>query len=228
MTTAIPTATFIATPQQVEAVIAPVLPFASTDQHLPMITVVNLEFAGCRLLAVATNRFALAANEARLDEWDKTNSPVSDAFTVNLFARDLRRILSFTRSHKKDRSVWEVTRDRLTVTTDGETISVRTVAVDFVDWRAVLGSSKVGAGDSITALGAAPRQLDVFLKAAALIPYAGPLIIHPGQSALSPIVIRIGERFTGLLMPVRLPEELRALDLTSLIERPTPAALVAS
>lgn len=218
-------ATWTATPQQVEEVIAAVLPHAADDRHLPMITCINLELDGNRLLAAATDRYTLGVCWADLGDWQKDADPV-EPISVRIFARDLQRLFAFLRVHRKETANWTLTADKLTVSVDdgSESTSVRTVDVEFPRWRKILTELMAKrTTDVIPSMRFNPAMVDHFTQTAKVLKEPA-MTWHLGGAHTAPPIVQIGERFIGLLMPQRV-DEAPQLDLTVIgIETPKELA----
>lgn len=209
------TVTWTATPQQVEEVLAPVLPHAAGDRHLPMICCLNLEVADGRFLAVATNRYTMGIAWASLADWAEEVTE-SAPFSARVYANDLQRLLGFLRPHRTTRATWTLTNNILSVTSDsGEQLAIRTVDVEFVNWRKFLGERAAKEPANIEALAYNPAMADLFSRSHKAIGNNEPIVWHLGQVGTDAPIVRIGDNFIGLLMPVRLPEQ-TALDLSPL------------
>lgn len=223
------TATWIATPQEVERVIAAVLPHTTTDEHLPMICCVNLEVTeDGRLIAVATDRYTLGVAWASFTDWMEDAAPTG-ALAARVFAADLKRLLAFLRPHRKTSAVWTLTDGKLTAAVGEESIAVRTVDVNYTDWRKLLGGllAKRDGVSGPPVMGLYPRNVAKFLASAKAlgVDTGVPMTWHMGPTGLGAPFIRIGEHFVGVLMPVRLADEPPQLDLTALgIEQPAAVA----
>lgn len=213
--------TFTATPQQVERVIAAVFPHAADDRHLPMITCVNLELDGDRFVAVATDRYTMGACWASLTDWSKDAEPV-EPISVRIFAADLKRLFAFLRVHRKIAATWELTDTGLTVTTGSESLTVRTVDVEFPRWRKILADLSAKPQTApIPAMRFGGPMVEHFTQSAKVLGEHG-MTWHLGGAHTDAPIVQIGENFVGLLMPQRIPEEL-ALDLSPLGIETTPA-----
>ncbi len=214
--------TFTATPQQVERVIAAVFPHAADDRHIPMLTCINLELDGDRFVAVATDRYTLGVCWASLTDW-ATDAEPSEPISVRIFAADLRRLFAFLRVHRKIPANWELT-GGLTVTTGSESLTVRTVDVEFPRWRKILGDLSAKHADKpIPAMRFGTPMVEAFAQSAKVLNEPG-MTWHLGGEHTDAPVIQIGDSFIGLLMPQRIPE-LLTLDLSAIgIEAPKAVA----
>jgi hypothetical protein len=209
------TATWNATPRQVETVIRPVLPHAASDRHLPMICCLNIEVSDGRLLAVATNRYTMGVAWADLADWDDNPEP-QPSFSARVYADDLRRLLAFLKPSGDKAAAWTLTDTGLSVVTAaGEQLTIRTVDVEFPKWRAILGQCAAKEPGPIPALAFNPHMADLFSKSHKAIGSAEPIVWLLGAVGSDAPIVKIGEQFIGLLMPVRLPEQ-TALDLSPL------------
>lgn len=220
--------TFTAKPRDVERAFATVFPHVGNDAHLPMLTAVHLELSGFELLLSASDRYTVAFYRADLTEWAEKDATVQAAepLTVNLFARDLRRLFAFSRDHKGQPAEWRLSDAALAVVlVDGSQLSVRTVEVGFPDVRAVIPTSQPD--EVARLLNVGPDKFERFIKSAdavaAIDRTAAPMQVWPGGSPLKPITVTVGSRFVGLLMPVRVPDEDLTLDIAQTIAPPRAA-----
>lgn len=200
------TATFTATPQQVQRVVAAVLPHASTDRYLPSINCVQLELDGHRFLAVATDRYSLGICRGDLSEWDDDAEKVENTIT-RLRPDDLKRLFAFLRPRRSDVATWRLSTDTLRVSiADGDSLTLRTVQeIDFVNWRSVIETHVRQASEPGAPMGFTASVVDNFNATAKALGeyrmswhFAGPL---------QPAMIRIGETFLGMIMPRRMTED---------------------
>lgn len=210
------TATWTATPRQVEDVLGPVLPHAGGDRHLPMICCLNVEVVDGRLVAAATNRYTLGVAWAELVDWDE-NAATGQTMSARVYADDLRRMLSFLRPYRSDAASWTLTDTGLSVVTGGgEQLTIRTVDVEFPRWRKIIGERAAQESAAMPAYGIDPRWVALFGQSAKAIGGHEPMSWSFGSTAVSATLITIGERFLGLLMPVRLPDDRPQIDLSTL------------
>lgn len=206
-------ATWVATPQQVERVVAAVLPHSARDRHVPVIGTINIEIEGSRFLAVACDRYTLGICWEDLEEWQKDAEPAGQV-SACIFGDDLRRLFAFLKPHRKDQATWTLTADELRVEIGPESVAVRTVEVNFFDWRKLLGERAAQSPSAIPHYGFNPAMLDHFTQTAKIVGSHEPTIWSFGDKPSSPPLVRIGDSFVGLLMPVRIPEDQPALDLS--------------
>jgi hypothetical protein len=205
------TATWTATPQQVESVIAAVLPHASDDCELPVINNVRVELDGTQFLAVATDRYSLGICRADLTDWKAEAEPV-EKITASLGLGDVKRLFAFVRPQRKDKATWELTDDALTVSFQDDTsLTIRTVQVGgFPNWRALVGGVIARAPEPDAQMAFTPRVVDSFQKTAKALGEVG--YSWQFTSALKPVIVRIGTDFLGMLMPARIPDDAPPFD----------------
>lgn len=211
-------ATWTATPRDVERIVGAVLPHTGSDGHLPMLTCVRVEVEADRFLAVATDRYTLGVAWSKLTDWQE-DAPTDQRSAACIYAGDLRRLFSFLRPHKKTAAVWTLTDKSLTAAIGEESLSVRTVDVDFIQWRPILGklADKAAAPTAAPVMRFTPFNVNKFTQSAkALGEDMGQMYWHHGSGAADPPIVRIGENFVGLLMPQRLPDEVPQLDLSAI------------
>lgn len=221
------TDTFLARPRAVEAAFATVFPHVGTDRTLPMLTTIRVELAGSTLLLAATDRYTMGAYRADLDEWagEDFEQDALDPVAVNLYATDLRRLFAFARSEKKAPARWTVTPERLAVELgDGSKLSIRTVEVGgFVDFRKVYAQIGKQPADVAHVLNVGPPMIARFVDSAKAIDRYSVVNFWPGALRTTGIAVTIGDRFAGLLMPVRVEGE-QTLDLPPRVAAPSAAA----
>lgn len=177
------------------AALTSVLPMAGTDDTLPILTCVHFETRDGELVLATTNRYLLGTY--RLD-WD---GPEVEALVAG---REAKEMLAFAKKAGKA---------PVTLTFDGREVTVadfeRKVSLplhdgDFPRWRALLPEQTP---DRLR-FGINPVYMAAFAK---VIPYVGdkpgalPVTMSVGMPN-KPMRVEIGERFVGLIMPVRLPD----------------------
>lgn len=205
-------ASWTATPLQVERVIAAVLPHSSRDRHIPVVCTVNLEIESSRFLAVACDRYTLGICWAQFEDWGNDDEPPG-TLSARVYGDDLRRLFAFLKPRRKERATWTLSADELRVDIDGESASVRTVDVNFFDWRDLLSKRVAQPPSAIPRFGFNPDMLDHFTQTAKIIGGNKPTIWSFGDQPTSPPLVQIGDTFLGLLMPVRVPDDEPELDL---------------
>lgn len=209
----IPTGDFV-------GLLADVIPFAGTDDDIPTINCVRLEWSGTRLDALATDRYRIAISqwepgdvgedEAIQDdlfsEWGSGDDPWRTTIDLN----DAKELVKVFKLGEKEYSVpltvdYEFGRARFTVKRAKETghsaitIVLETTEVEFPDVRALL--AKNDTLEPVTSLGFTARLLADFGK----VRPRGPLeLSFTGEQGLT--LVAIGERFHGAIMPVRVGE----------------------
>lgn len=204
-------ATWTATPQQVERVIAAVLPHASAASDLPMLNSVRLELDGRRFLALATDRYSLAVCRADLTEWNSEARPVKET-AASVRVDDIKRLLAFLRP-QRGAATWKLTAVTLTVAiAGGPSLTVRTADdTHFPKWRSIFDQTAAREPEPGPQMGFTPRVVDHFHRSAKAL---GELSMRwQFVSPLKPVIVSIGEEFVGLLMPARIPDEAPAPDL---------------
>ena len=207
-------AAWTATPQQVERVIAAVLPHASEDRYLPVINGVRVELDGDQFLAVATDRFSLAACRAPLTGWNEEAEAV-DTTAVNLRLDDVKRLFAFLRPQRKDVATWVLTDETLTVRlADDTALTIRTVQAEgFPDWRKLVAQIAAREPEPAARMAFTPRIVDHFHRSAKALGEIGETWHF--TSGLKPVIVQIGADFFGILMPCRIADSTPQLDLGS-------------
>jgi DNA polymerase III sliding clamp (beta) subunit (PCNA family) len=199
-------------------VLADVIPFASTEDDLPEVNCVRLEWNGQMLETRATDRYRIAcsgwepgdisAGEAVQDdlftEWGSGDDPWSTTVALD----EAKELVKVFKLGEKEWACpltvdYDSARDRLTVKRARETghsaitITVEGTGAEFPDVRKVLGKSDVI--EPVKGLGYNAKYLADFAKVRA----RGPLLLRfTGENSLTHV--SIGSRFYGAIMPVRL------------------------
>jgi len=180
--------------------------FASTDPTMPMLGTVRIEATETHIIAVATDRFTLGV--ARADY-------AGEAFIATLDRSHVDTLIKMAKTVKRDESWREVTVDIVDAVhtyeptviefrfTTGESLSVRTSDHDFPKFRQLIPSATLLETENVT-----PVKLASF-DASKLAQFTK----VPGHERMAlwirdskPTVVRIGDDFIGLIMPVRQPE----------------------
>jgi DNA polymerase III sliding clamp (beta) subunit (PCNA family) len=207
----IPTGDFV-------GLLADVIPFASTDDEIPSVNCVRLEWVGTRLDALATDRYRIAVSEWEPGDTGKDEAIQDDLFSdwgsgddpwrTTIALDDAKELVKVFKLGEKEYSVplsvdYEFGRARFTVKRAKETghsaitIVLETTEVEFPDVRALL--SKNDALKPVTSLGYTAKLLADFGK----VRPRGPLeLSFTGAEGLTHV--SIGERFHGAIMPVRI------------------------
>lgn len=226
--------TFTATPKDVENAFATVFPHVGTDAHLPLLTVVHVEVAAAAMVLTATDRYTAAIYRADLNEWTPKagRSPRLTPRTVDVFARDLRRLFAFGKDSRREPARWTFAPGRVSVEfAGGETSSIRTVEVgDFPNVRGIF-AEQVDRPDTFAEVANLhPEQLDKFTRSAYAVRACdgskAPLRMWAAKTPLKPVLVTVGASFAGMVMPCRI-EDL-PLDMAPFLAAPALAAGAAS
>lgn len=221
------TATWTATPQQVERVIAAVLPHASDDKTLPVINCVRLELSAHSFLATATDRYSLGVCRASLADWDD-KAKKAKKVVASLRPEDIKRLFAFLRPNRTSPAVWTLTASTLSVAANGGdslTISTTETGDGYPNWRALFTATASRDVEPGAEMAFTPRVVDHFHKTAKAL---GHVHMHwHFVTPLKPVVVQVGEEFVGMLMPCRISGDEKALNLTSFGIDATPAAVTA-
>jgi DNA polymerase III sliding clamp (beta) subunit (PCNA family) len=180
--------------------------FASTDATVPAINAVRIEASESTIIAVATDRFVLGVVPA---DW------TGEAFIATLDGTHVETLIKMAKTAKRDAQWREVTVEIVDTVhkyeptviefrfTTGESLSVRTSDHDFPKFRQLVPSAILLETENVT-----PTKLASF-DASKLAQFAK----VPGHERMSmwirgtkPTVVRIGDDFIGLIMPVRTPD----------------------
>lgn len=172
-----------------------VLPHAGTDETLPILCAVNLTVRDGQLMLAATDRFTLGTYRLIEVEGDA-------AFDVMLHRRDVADLVAFAKKADKRMPLTLEFGDReLTVSDlEGRKATYTLLDGEFVRWWAVLPERDSGK----TVVGINPVNIARLAKA------TDPK--HPEHIRMEvglphkPLRVEVGERFVGVIMPVRLPD----------------------
>lgn len=176
-----------------------VLPHAGTNMTLPMLCSVKFETRDGRLFLVTTDRYSLATYSL---EWDGPDVdallPAASAKELLSVAKKAPKYAARVSLHFEERSVEYADLDRRTtlpLDTDHE----------FVKWAAIMPSEESLSQETgrISAMGINPAQLAKFAKGA---PKGVTMRLIFGATSVKPVLVKIGDNFVGLIMPVRLPD----------------------
>jgi hypothetical protein len=216
-------ATWTATPQQMEKVLAAVLPHAAADGYLPAISCVRLEATADRLIAAATDRYTIGVAWGLYTDWHDDAEPVEPT-EASIFASDIKRLLTFLKPHRKEPAVWALTDQGLSVDVKGESLTVRSVDVQFPKWRTFVGNRAAKQSDPAAAIRFTPKMVDHFTQTAKALgeETTGRMVWRLGTAIEPALVEFLGANFIGLIMPQRM-EELPALDLSGIGIEGVPA-----
>jgi hypothetical protein len=180
------------------------LVFSSTDATLPALNGIRLEFVQrgetVDILAVATDRFTLGVSRAdgSGDILPGFNLAASDAKNIVRIAKTLTRMQSY---RTVDIETADDDLNVMFVFSTGETVTVRKSDHEFPRWRQLFPTDDAGMADDVSGIGYTPEYLAKFGKVAAS--KRNPMRFFP--HAMKPGVVMIGDDFTGIIMPVRIP-----------------------
>lgn len=190
-------------------VLANVSTFSSTGKDArPTLSAVLLERQeGEDLRAVATDSFTLAYEEISPAD-DTPEAPAGFSTLIDL--ADAKRLIPILKAEGAYATA-TISRDELgvTFTMFAGSLSVRPIEGEFPQYRRLL--PEPGENDGVAMIGLNPKYLARFAK---VVPVEDVGIRAKGRgsiparfsfiSELKPVMVRIGERFTGLIMPVRI------------------------
>lgn len=199
-----------------EKVIAAVLPHSAADGYLPSICCVRLEATADRLIAAATDRYTIGVAWGLYSDWHDDAETV-DPTEASIFGSDLKRLLAFLRPHKRSSATWTLTDQGLTVDVKGESLTVRSVDVEFPKWRTFVGNRAGKQSDPAAAIRFTPKMVDHFTQTARALgeETTGRMVWRMGAAQEPAMVEFLGANFIGLIMPQRM-DELPVLDLSGI------------
>lgn len=174
--------------------------FAHSDNMIPIINAVHMEARGTELVAVATDRFTLGASKTELDE--------PGEFLAALSLRQVKTITQLAGAGKQCFSTVAVDADDKTVRvsfSSGETLTLPTEIergahrawLKLLDTEPDNGPSK--------AMDINPQLIAKFARLQGS--RASRMRMHFFGHA-KPIRITVGDDFVGLVMPVRMPDDM--------------------
>lgn len=206
--------TITLTATQLRDLVTPVLPHASKDVTLPILTALRIRTTGQYVTAIATDRYRIGFQRIALD-------PAPEAgFDATVYVGALKQILGIfrpTRAHNPT----------LSLTVEGEKLTV--AAADTLDSAFGARGGFVGASLTFQLVNGDYPKLDRLVRdalegepeQAAMAatfnpefladfrigqPRHQPMRISPTGAATRPWLIRIGDDFLGLLVPVRFAD----------------------
>lgn len=184
---------------------------AGKDITLPMLSCVRLETSGNELLAISTDRFRMGV--ARIGFVAEAGVDTSK-FVALLPVEDVKRTVASLKIPAKERDIVVVTLTlsdgKLAWTRDDDTWSgvMRDESADlqFPKWRGLMAPPA-----NRPALAEQNTEYVGFMCTAPYLADFGKavwgrdqtIIIEPSEKPGRPIMVRVGEHFLGLLMPVR-------------------------
>jgi DNA polymerase III sliding clamp (beta) subunit (PCNA family) len=217
--------TNILTAHDLHRVLATSKLFTGTDDTLPMLRCVRLEFTSGRVIGVATDRFTLGVITAEYVE-PEANDATPEVFDVMVDHNDVDTLIKLAKTPVKS-SVWRTVDVTVTerderpnsghygnpVTIEfrfnsGETVAVRAADYEFPKYRQLIPSAVSDATDlrgTDYTTGFNPGYLAKFAKVLSADGKAGRMAVTT-HSPSKPTAVRIGDDFIGLIMPVRLGE----------------------
>lgn len=175
--------------------------FAHGDNNIPIINAVHLELRGEELIAVGTDRFVLGASKTEVEE------DSAGPFVAALSLRQVKTIVQLAGSCKQafSKVALDATDKEIRVAfTSGETLTIPAELETGAhrNWLKLLESTPDN--DPSKAMDLNPQLLAKFAR------------VSGGRSArmrlhffgyAKPIRVSIGDGFVGLVMPVRMPDD---------------------
>lgn len=185
-------------PKDLALALTAVIPHAGTDKTLPMLCAVKFESEGTGTLTiVATQRYTLGTYVL---DWD------GGAVDALLDVDSAKELLRYAKGVSKSLAVMSA----LSLTFTEESVEAFDLTrrasyplmqgTTFVSWRAIMPTEDrqtVG----LDKIAWNPKFLTLFAKAAER---NEPMRVFLGESNLKPTLVKIGENFAGLIMPVRV------------------------
>jgi DNA polymerase III sliding clamp (beta) subunit (PCNA family) len=181
--------------------------FAGRDATLPMLQNVRIEATETQLVAVATDRFLLGVSRADY---------AGEAFTVSIEGQQVDALLRMAKTASRDAQWREVTIERRDDDShnviefrfnSGEEITVTPSAHEFPKFRQLIPTTTLLETETLhesPVIGFNAAYLAKFAK------IAGAHAMRVYARGDKPTVVLIGDDFVGLIMPVRVAEDLRA------------------
>jgi hypothetical protein len=162
----------------------------------PALQSVRLESDGTTVTAVATNSYMLGSEV--LTPFDHARH---DPFEILLDSDALAPVLKIRNPYTVELAIGA---DQVTFTVDGRTFGVPAIDAQFPQWRRLLDPPASSELPSPLTIGLAPANLAVLAKIRCDYP-ATPVVLTV-HTQVKAVHVRIGETFTGAVMPVRLPD----------------------
>lgn len=190
---------------------ATVLFATKVSEMLPMLAAVKFEVRDGQLITASTDRFRIGMVRTAVDQ----ESEVSSDFSVLVNRPDVENMVRVLAAPKASEP-WRMVTLETTVdaserkhvsfrTTDGNTGSFIGLDLDFPKYQFLIPEDKGPVNDQESdrhSFGVNPSYMADFAKAATALK-AHSMIVEPTE-ANRPAAIRIGSRFLGLIMPVRV------------------------
>lgn len=180
--------------RELVAALTAVIPMAGVDDTLPILTCVHFETRDGQLHLATTDRYLLGTFRVE-------GAEIEGEVSANIEGRDVKDLLAFARKAKVAPLTLTFGEHDLTVS-DFERVAIfRTFDGDFPKVWAILD----GLGDQPeTVFGVNPHKIAAFAKAAGS-DKTTPIRLSL-TSPVKPIRVELGDRFVGVVMPVRLPD----------------------
>lgn len=233
------------TAHELGSLVRAVLPFAGTDDMLPVINSVLIESDGKWLYAMTTDRFRIGVKRIAKRPTDEDESTAWPSFRALVPLRSMKALLAlFKPSRGFDPTLsLSVDGDQLTAEATGgfdlftsSRFSYTLLAGEFPDMRLIVRKATASpASERVTTLGLNPKFLADF---AHLSRFGSALEFTMPAAEKDPVVIRDNDGFIGLLMPRRLmssgddvreswadftdPKEAAAAELPPPAKKPAP------
>lgn len=188
--------------------------FACRDRQLPSIKCVHFESTAKSLVCVGTDRFTLGAS---VTDYADDNG---EEFAFSLDLPQAKMVSALAKSCRSAMSMVSITLTPGRVTFDflsGEGLTVPVLDETFPDWRKLIGSQLAREPESTQATGINPVYLARFGRV-----HNARRMIMRATGAASPIVMKIGDSFVGLLMPVRIEAGETELGSIEWLQPPAP------
>lgn len=173
--------------------------FASTDSTLRAINAVRIETWRDSMVAVSTDRFVMGASRADYS---------GEEIAANISLPNIDNLLRIAKTTRKDSAHRRVEIVAVGAALEfnfstGESLTVQTEQHDFPHWRQLLPKEAISGNEiADVSIGYNAAYLAKFSKVAGSREMQ---IIS--RSRRKPSIVRIGDDFIGLIMPVRLEED---------------------
>jgi hypothetical protein len=198
---------------ELRALLAPVIPFAGTDDMLPILQRIAIATSGPYLVAQATDRFTAGFQRVQ------PSAPVDGEFTLLLMACDAKRMLHLLRPLRGSDPKVTITIDEhgvVHVSADDAGLALGFRGIDVSFSSPVIGDGfpdlvSVLPKDLTDTVGEVGLNLDLLTKFRTALelnresggPKRLPFAIHMPTSVGKPITITAGDDFVGIVMPLR-------------------------
>lgn len=178
-----------------------VLPHATSDAYLPVLSAVQVEVSGGLVTLAATDRYTLGVAELTAEDGAEDGSVLVPVAAV-------KDIVKMAKTAKIGFLTLSVEGDRVTATTPGESRTFITTDGQFPKWRSLWPDGLAPA--EISRIGLGPAHLAKFARLQRNGRHDKSAALRLDfYAATKPVVVTVPtiENFRAIVMPVRLPDD---------------------